>query len=288
VTGAERRNAGKACPEHSEGAERWGTVCEEPVAGAPPRFELARWRDELGLTAGITGRGSDGAGGFDFGLWSETPVGEVMRRWRLFRAAMSGFSTVALGNQVHGTQVRTIAAAGGWLQVEGVDGWVTTSPGVLLTVTVADCIPVYLAVPGRGIALLHAGWRGTAGGILARGVEALVAATGAGPADLIMHCGVGICGDCYEVGSEVVRGCGRAAPGAGPWHLDLREVLADQAAALGIRSVTRSTRCSAHERPTFYSHRASRGADGRMVGYLGTPEGGTHERVSIDSRGKPQ
>jgi YfiH family protein len=270
------------------GAERQGAVREEPVAGMPPRFELARWRDELGLTAGITGRGSDGAEGFDFGLWSEASVGEVMRRWRLFRAAMPGFSTVALGNQVHGTEVRTVAAAGGWLQAEGVDGWVTTSPGVLLTVTVADCIPVYLAVPGRGIALLHAGWRGTAGGILARGVGALVTAAGARAANVIMHCGVGICGDCYEVGSEVVTGCGRTASGAGPWHLDLREILADQAAALGIRSVTRSPRCSAHERPTFYSHRASRGADGRMVAYLGIPEAGTEERVSIDSRGQPQ
>ena len=56
----------------------------------------------------------------------------------------------------------------------------TTAPGVLLTVTVADCVPVYLVVPGRGVALLHAGWRGTAGGILRAGVERLLAVTGAG------------------------------------------------------------------------------------------------------------
>ena len=263
-------------------------LTEEKVAEEPPRLELTGWRDELGLVAGITGRGTEAGRGFDLGLWSEAPVGEVMRCWRLFRAAMPEFSTVVLGNQVHGTEVRTVNAVGGWLLVEGVDGWVTTSPGVLLTATVADCIPVYLAVPGRGIALLHAGWRGIAGGILARGLAALVAATGATVSRVVMHCGVGICGSCYEVGSEVVAGCGRIAHGTGPWHLDLREVLADQAATLGIRTVTRSTRCSAHERPTFYSHRASRGADGRMVAYLGIPEGARHERVSIDSRGKPQ
>jgi YfiH family protein len=263
-------------------------LSEEPVAGEPPRLELARWRQELGLVAGITGRGREAGRGFDLGLWSEAPVGEVMSRWCLFRVAMPGFSTVVLGNQVHGTEVRTVSAVGGWLQIEGVDGWVTTSPGVLLTVTVADCIPVYLAVPGRAVGLLHAGWRGTAGGILARGVAALVAAAGATVREVTMHCGVGICGACYEVGSEVVTGCGRTADGAGPWHLDLREVLTDQAATIGIGIVTRSTRCSAHERPTFYSHRASGGADGRMVAYVGIPEGGTHERVSIDSRGKPQ
>ena len=66
----------------------------------------------------------------------------------------------------------SVGPARGWVQVEGIDGWVTTAPGVLLTVTVADCIPVYLAVPGKAVALLHAGWRGTAGGILARGARA--------------------------------------------------------------------------------------------------------------------
>ena len=267
-------------------AGRRSELTEEPVAGTPTRFELASWRNELGLVAGITGRGSEGERGFDLGLWSEAPVGEVMSRWRRFRSAMPDFSTVVLGNQVHGTEVRTVGSAGGWLQIEGVDGWVTTSPGVLLTVTVADCIPVYLAIPGRGIALLHAGWRGTAGGILAGGARALTVAAMSNQSEIIMHCGIGICGECYEVGSEVVTGCGLPADGGGPWHLDLRAVLAEQAAALGIRTVTRSTRCSAHERPTFYSHRASRGADGRMVAYLGIPEGWEHHGVSIDSPGQ--
>ena len=45
-----------------------------------------------------------------------------------------------------------------------------------------------------------------------------------------MHCGVGICGSCYEVGSEVVTGLGLPADGPGPWHVDLRERLAAQAA----------------------------------------------------------
>jgi YfiH family protein len=232
---------------------------------------LARWREELGLVAGITGRGSEAGRGFDLGLWSEAPVGEVMRRWRLFAAALPGFSTVVLGNQVHGTEVRAVGPVGGWLRVEGVDGWVTTAPGVLLTVTVADCIPVYLAVPGRGVALLHAGWRGTAAGILARGVAALEAARKAGRSEIVMHCGVGICGACYEVGAEVMAGCGLPSEGTGPWHLDLRQRLAEQASRLGLQRITTSPYCSAHDQSTFYSHRASRGSDGRMVAYLGMP-----------------
>ena len=46
-----------------------------------------------------------------------------------FRAAVPGFSAVVLGNQVHGTEVRTVGAGAGWIQVEGIDGWVTTAPG---------------------------------------------------------------------------------------------------------------------------------------------------------------
>jgi len=119
------------------------------------------------------------------------------------------------------------------------------------------------------VALLHAGWRGTAGGILTRGVQRLLGETGADSRDIVMHCGVGICGACYEVGSEVMTGCGLPADGSGPWHIDLRERLAAQAAELGLTSVSRSPWCSAHDRSRFYSHRASGGADGRMVAYLG-------------------
>lgn len=245
----------------------WGRVAETPAAGPVPRLELAEWREGHGLVAGVTGRD------FDLGLWTAAPVGEVMGRWRAFRAGLPGADGVVLGNQVHGTEVMTVGAARGWLQVEGIDGWVTTSPGTYLAVTIADCIPVYLAIPGRGIALLHAGWRGTAGGILKAGLEQLLLACGGAPGDVLMHCGVGICGACYEVGSEVMAGCRVPHRGTGPWRLDLRGVLAGQAAALGVFRITLSSWCSAHDRQRFYSHRASGGADGRMVAYLGMPRG---------------
>jgi copper oxidase (laccase) domain-containing protein len=132
-------------------------------------------------------------------------------------------------------------------------------------------VPVYLVAPGKGVALLHAGWRGTAGGILPRGFERLRAETGCSASEIIMHCGVGICGDCYEVGSEVMHGCGVSATGAGPWHLDLRARLIAQGRDMGLVQATLSSWCSAHDRDSFYSHRASGGADGRMVAYIGTP-----------------
>jgi len=138
----------------------------------------------------------------------------------------------------------------------------------LLTITIADCIPVYLAVPHKGaLALVHAGWRGTVGGILERAVDLLRNRAFARASDVVMHCGIGICGDCYEVGSEVADRFGKA----GATHLDLRDILAQQARALGIRDVSISPWCSAEARDRFFSHRASKGRDGRMVAYLGHP-----------------
>ena len=248
-------------------------IREQIVPGTIPRYEVPGWRDRFGVVAGITGRGNQPGRGFDLGLWSREPVGEVMSRWRAFRRELPGFTGVTLGNQVHGVEVMSAEATSGWMQVEGIDGWITTAPGILLTVTVADCIPVYLVAPGKGIGLLHAGWRGTAGGILKRGVDRLVERTGCSVSRIVMHTGVGICGGCYEVGSEVMQGCGVPAEGSGPWHIDLRDQLAHQAERLGVAAVTSSTWCSAHDRSSFYSHRASGGTDGRMVAYLGMPLG---------------
>lgn len=239
---------------------------EVQLPGPVPRHEIPGWRERYGVVAGITGRE------FDLGLWTQASVGEVMTRWRAFRTVESGFGAVILGNQVHDVRVARHQQAEGWVQIEGVDGHATATRGLMLAVTVADCIPVYLVAPAVGaIALLHSGWRGTAGGILGNGVTALVEGYGASPSEIVMHSGVGICGACYEVGREVMEGCGLALAGAGPFHADLRAVLAEQARQLGVQTISTSQWCSAHDRTSFYSHRASRGADGRMVAYLGYP-----------------
>jgi YfiH family protein len=242
---------------------------EVEIAGGIPRFELAEWRERYGVVAGITGRG-ESSPGFDLGLWTNQPVSGVMQRWRELRRALPEFHGQVFAIQCHGTDVVWHGASGfGWRILDGMDGHATGAPGLLLQVSVADCIPVYLLDPdARVIALLHAGWRGIADRILARGLEVLMA-HGAVPGRIVMHAGVGICGKCYEVGREVMEGCGLPAEGAGPWHADLRSVLAAQARALDVGTVSVSPRCSAHEARHFFSHRRSRGTDGRMVAYLG-------------------
>jgi YfiH family protein len=242
---------------------------ETKVPGQVPRFELPEWRERFGVLAGITGRGEESQP-FDLGLGGHAaPVGQVMARWRAFRASLPGFRAMVIAHQVHGTEVLWHETAAGLVLEGDADGHATATPGLLLSVSVADCIPVYLVDPTRRlIALLHAGWRGTAAGILDRGV-ALLEAHGSSPKDLVIHCGVGICGRCYEVGSEVFEGCGLAAPPGGRGNLDLRGLLAGAARCRGIQEVSVSSYCSAHDTAGFFSHRASGGADGRMVAYLG-------------------
>src|SRR5438445_13698221 len=192
-------------------------------------MELVDWAERYGLVAGITTREH----GFSLGLWSEENVGQVMTRWRAFRAAFQpAFPVTVLSHQIHGSAVRWYdALPDGWLVLDGVDGHATRARGVLLTLTVADCVPVYLAAPTKGaVALVHAGWRGASAGILARGVEVLKARAFVRAQDIIMHCGVGICGPCYEVGSEVLsRSTARTESASG--HVDLRAVLARRSPA---------------------------------------------------------
>lgn len=247
-------------------------LAEMPVAGAPvPLAELEEWAERYGVVAGITQRGE--RGDFSMGLWSAEPALGVTERWRAFRRWMaSRFPSVVMAHQVHSVSVRWHRALEpGWHVGDSYDGHLTAERGLLLAVTVADCIPIYLVErAGPGIDLLHAGWRGTAQGMLEEGVRALCARAGGAPAGVAVHLGVGICGACYEVGPEVawaVRGEGSK----GKIRLDLRAELAARARRLGVEEISVSPWCTAHDGARFFSHRGSGGDGGRMIAYLGRP-----------------
>jgi hypothetical protein len=244
-----------------------GSDRELPIDGPIPRLSLTSWESRYGVVAGITGRGD----GFNLGLLTGEPSVAVMTRWRTFAAGFPEFPTVALGLQVHGTRLAVHRSLGPGLHVlDAVDGHVTRTRGVLLTVTVADCVPIYLVHPRTGtLALLHAGWRGVAAGMLECGLRTLADLADGTVDEVVMHCGVSICGECYQVGREVSAAVTGGAGHAGP--LDLRRALAERGAALGVRDPTASSWCAAHDAPRFFSHRASGGRDGRMVAYLGLP-----------------
>jgi YfiH family protein len=243
---------------------------ERRVPGADvPRYELDDWRKEYGVVAGITGRDD----GFDLGLASLESAGSVFGRWQRVRESFGPeFEGLVVSCQVHGGEIGEIDQGFPGLLVRyGLDGHVTRSVGVLLAVTVADCVPVYLLHPeSRTLGLLHAGWRGTACGIVENGIDRISERAGTAPGGILMHCGVSICGECYEVGPEVQEGIGGEAT-SGSSLLDLRANLVKRARSRGLEQATVSDWCTAHDGDRFYSHRASGGRAGRMVAYAGFP-----------------
>lgn len=233
-----------------------------------PRYELEGWRLAFGVTAGVTDRTRS------FVLKRGDDTAEPCTRdWAILRSVMSPrFTGFVVSAQDHGTAIATYRTPLSGLQVGwGLDGHLTGQAGLLLTVTVADCIPVYLLHPETATgALLHAGWRGTAAGMLERGVERVCQVARTGPQELVMHCGVGICGVCYQVGAEVFRAVTGEAPD-GPPRLNLRDNLARRARGMGVGRVSVSAWCTVHDSERFHSYRRSGAEAGRMIAYLGRP-----------------
>ncbi len=247
------------------------TVEEELTPGALPLWVHPEWDRTLPwLVQGITGAGAEDEP-FDLGLFGGQPVGEAMRRWRQLREGL-GFGAAVHARQVHGARIaeHPATARGGLLVTEGVDGHLTTAVGLLLTASVADCIP--LAVVDRerrALALVHAGWRGVAAGIGEAAVRSLIAG-GSEAGDLVAHAGPAICGECYEVGPEVHAGVNpRQAPPAGPTPIDLRAALARRLTEAGIAkdAVTISAHCTRCGPGSFFSHRG--GNAERQMSVLG-------------------
>jgi hypothetical protein len=201
-----------------------------------------------------------------FGTATDEPVSHVMSRWeRLHRLVAESAPRFATARQVHGKRViGHVPGWAGWLRADAADGHLSLTRGIGLAVTVADCVPVFIAHPSGAAALLHAGWRGTAGGILAVALRDLRAAGLAMP-DLVVHLGPSICGNCYEVSPDVHESLtGRAVDAPAP--VDLRTVLADQARAEGVRTISVSPFCTLCHQGRFFSHRG--GDPGRQLGVL--------------------
>jgi YfiH family protein len=201
-----------------------------------------------------------------FGVGSDEPVRDVMARWDRLRHALAVHGPrLATAHQVHGDRVIEHGSAWeGWLRGGDADGHFAIDRGTGMAVSIADCVPVFLAHPSGAIALLHSGWRGTVARIVERAID-LFSARGIPSSELALHLGPAICGSCYEVSSEVFgKLTGRSVDR--PTPVDLRSIIADHARLAGVRRISSSASCTRCNNDRFYSHRAGDG--GRQLGVM--------------------
>ncbi|GMR12240.1 MAG: hypothetical protein BMS9Abin29_0429 [Gemmatimonadota bacterium] len=245
------------------------TVFDELIVGDVPLFIHPAWADGFPwLLQGTSGAGPPNEP-FDLALFGDHESAGVRERWDGVAAA-SGFHRVVHSRQPHGCNVHVHSEGPpGFAVVPPSDGHASRTPGVLMAIAVADCVPVFLVDPSRrAVALLHAGWRGVAAGILERGLQVLCQQMASRTGDVHMHLGPAICGSCYEVGSEVFEALHLAAPGE-RGDLDLRTALVARAvrADVGRDRISVSGHCTRCDGSPFFSHRA--GDPQRQAAFLG-------------------
>jgi polyphenol oxidase len=185
------------------------------------------------------------------------------------------------------------------------DGMITRTPGLLLAIQAADCLPVILVdTRRRAVGVFHAGWRGTMQRIVEKGVGEMFRGFGSRPRDLKAAIGPGIQGCCFQVGEEVrtkfesqfsyaarlfreVKESDRVrekypllfltarAPGHGELPpkilLDLAEANRQQLLAAGVpkKNIEASPLCTRCHPELLFSYRAEKGKTGRMMGVAG-------------------
>jgi len=185
------------------------------------------------------------------------------------------------------------------------DGLITRTPGLLLAILTADCLPIILVdTKRRAVGVFHAGWRGTVKRIVEKGVGEMYRCFGTRPGDLKAAIGPGVHGCCYAVGREVrtqfesqfeyggklFREVEESDPvrekypllfltARAPGHselpkkifLDLVEANRRQLMAAGVaaKNISASPLCTSCRTDLLFSYRAEKGVTGRMMAVAG-------------------
>ena len=233
-------------------------------------------------------------------------IGAITRHSRGSRKATKSLWPLITLRQVHSDIIRRVDSIldASKEPLTG-DGLITSTPGLLLAIQTADCLPVILVDAKRKvIGVFHAGWRGTVKRIVEKGIGEMVRCFGSRPRDLKAAIGPGIQGCCYEVGEEVrtkfesqfsyaaslFREVKESDPvrekypllfltARAPGHselpkkifLDLVEANRQQLIAVGVpkRAIETSPLCTNCHPDLLFSYRAERGKTGRMMAVAG-------------------
>ncbi len=196
----------------------------------------------------------------------------VLRNRELFFGGLGiDLRELAIPRQVHGSLLLRVRTAGSFADT---DGLVTDAPRVFLCVTVADCVPILLCDPlAPAVSVVHAGWRGTASGILAAAVRRMQEEFGTNPATLLAYVGPAAGACCYEVGPDVAaRFDARFLQQRGEHALvDLKSANRTQLLDAGLQEehIEVNPSCTIEEPARFHSYRRDGDRSGRMMGVIG-------------------
>jgi YfiH family protein len=172
-----------------------------------------------------------------------------------------GMRRLVRGYQVHGIAVRQVGDEAEASDDVEADGQATALRNLGAMVLTADCLPVALGASGGAVAMVHAGWRGLAAGVLEEGVRAVRELGGVGEIVALVGPGAGPC--CYEVGEEVhaaFRGAHRAGQ-----NIDLKAIARERLLAVGVTEVRDVAACTICDQ-RFFSHRREGARAGRQGG----------------------
>jgi purine-nucleoside/S-methyl-5'-thioadenosine phosphorylase / adenosine deaminase len=201
----------------------------------------------------------------------DDPAAVAANRARVARELAVPDDRLVWMSQVHGTGVAIVDGPQDG-PVPDTDALVTATPGLVLCVLVADCVPVLLADPVAGVvAAVHAGREGFRRGVVPAALSAM-ASLGARARHVTALLGPAVCGECYEVPATMQADVARIAPEAavrtrtGTAGLDLRAGVAQVLRKAGIPEVVHDPRCTVED-PHLFSHRRD-GVTGRQAGLV--------------------
>ena len=264
-------------------------------------------------TASVCGREASplayGGKSLNLGITEQDTPANVERNRELYMKALGAVNQdgslwpLAQVRQIHSAIIHRVDAVSA--KALAGDGIITKTPGILLAIKTADCVPVLVAdVKRRVVGAFHAGWRGTAARVVEKGVGEMRRQFGSRPGDLRAAIGPCIRKCCYSVGDEVraefesqftyaddlfeevfdsnaihirypMLFLNQRAPGHGDMgpeiHLDLVAANQHQLKDAGVSEehISVVDGCTACNTKRFFSHRAEFGKTGRMMSVIG-------------------
>jgi len=208
----------------------------------------------------------------------------VLQNWERLAAAFDiPLAQFLVVNQVHGDDIFVIQQQGEYFTSRAqldYDAIVTSRTNLAIGIKTADCVPIFIVDKVQKIiAVIHAGWRGSALGISVKVIHLLQDQYGSLPQDILAAIGpaIGLC--CYEVDAVTADAFAAyedkdyflfSVKAKEKWMLDLPEANRRQLLSCGIpvKNIEVSDLCTSCNKDLFFSHRASGGVTGRQINFM--------------------